>query len=200
MRAMAALLLGVLAPAAGAATGPAADLCDGGGTGSRAERASKIVHFYKAIDRDALLEESQAGCVERKLDEITPAVDAYCAARKELGHDLAKDELTDLDSKLMHLALDCDREDFEQDMKIRESIEPKSCSDLVRSFRSWFEYKLRRGLGDDAEKLRDQCAGAHLDAVAPPVVEMCASKTISLPAADAEIGARLRQICLEASQ
>jgi hypothetical protein len=171
---------------AAAATDPASVLCDHASGTSRADRALNIVRFHQAIERsDPPLQESHVDCVERRLDQVVPAVDAYCLARHELGHDLANDELYRLDTELMSMFFDCDREAFGE-------IAPVTCSDLVPSYRALLEVLQAQG---DGEKPWVQCLGENLDSVAPPVIEMCTSADLSVRAAYTEIVKRIARTC-----
>jgi hypothetical protein len=196
MRAIPALLFTVLAAVTAAASDPASILCDRGGGASRSDRALNLVRFHQAIERNiSPLKESQLKCVEQRIEDIAPAVNDYCRARQELGHDLASSELNKLDTELMSLSFDCDRADHERDTQILDKIAPKTCSEIVPSYRALLDVAQNRG---DGEKAWVRCLGQNLDSVAPPVIEMCASTTLSVRAAYVEIQERVARICPDA--
>jgi hypothetical protein len=193
VKAISVVIFALFAPVAVAASDPAADLCDRGGGGSRSDRARNIVRFHHAIAPDSLtLSESQVECVERRLQEVAPAVDAYCRARQERGHDLASTELHTLAIDLSSLRYDCWSEAYDRFSKTLGQSAPVKCSDLVTSYRTLTELFPSRG-NDELRSIR--CVNENLTAVASPVVAMCTNEGLSVRAALVEIEERMARAC-----
>jgi hypothetical protein len=189
------LMLVLLASSAAIASDPASELCDRGGATSRADRAMIVVRFHKAIKyQTPALEERQAGCVQRRFAEIEKALTAYCDARRQIGHDLAADELDDLDHRLTSLYFDCEREARKRESELWEEAFPTTCSQLAGALNAFIQ--LSRGRAEDHRP--SICVTEKVDSIAPPIVEMCTSGALSLRAAFVELAERTAQACPEA--
>ena len=187
----------ISASAVSAETDPASALCDRGGGISLADRSITAVRFHQAIQRNITpLKDSHAGCVEFHYEEIRPAVDAYCSARSEIKHDLAVDELRDLNTELMSLYFECGREETDRFIELMERIKPAECSDLLSSLSAMIEYFRSK---DDISENYTNCMERNHQSVAGPVVEMCRGGNITLEAALVELNNRIDSACSEHS-
>ena len=116
---------------------PSAELCDKGGGASTAERVRRVITFTNALDRygeSPALEPHDERCVAARMGKLGPLVDEYCAARSELRHDLAVNELQKLDFALHSLQSECLIEHSEEFSTRIEQIQPDTCAELENSF------------------------------------------------------------------
>ena len=187
------VLATLLASASNAEPNPASNLCDRGGSISKADQAVQLIRFHQAIERRLTpLEDNHSACVERRLGQVESSVEAYCEARGSIGHDLAIQELDDLSNTLSSLQSDCCSEEIDEWSRLVERSYPETCSEMNTSYRNLVRLATEQQ-GRSADWM--QCLLSQLDSITPPVVELCTTGTLSVRATYVEIGERIARRC-----
>ena len=193
LRTSVVLSLLLIATSSAAKLDPASDLCDHGGGGSAGDQAVRIIRFHQETERNLTpLAKRHAECVARRLSQIEDSVESYCQERSSLGHDLATDELWELDVALSSLYTDCSSEEYDQRREVLESVRPNSCSEVTSSVEAWLKIdELTEGMSESQKG----CFHDSLDSLAEPLQALCGSGDLSVAASYVELGERLAKAC-----
>ena len=172
---------------------PAAGLCDGYLGVSDSDRTDRIIGFSSACMAETnRLSDSGHSCVSLRMTDVDPQVQAYCAARSRVAHDLPLEELSDLKNALYHLPIDCFLEESERRSERLKETLPRECGEMASAFARWLDLVQESA---DSNPAYVECARSRLEQIAAPLQSVCTEGVISLQAAYVELGSRIRAEC-----